>query len=348
MLTGLKYQLLEQLNADPWFDVRVPAAVLEEVVAVHARRIARASSEQSALNKTWRQLGLEAPEQEPQHPFDYRAYLLESLEERLGFTLLPWPTVDHAELVRRAVSRTPPFDQKGGGYRDALIWHDVLALGRDGRDVILVSNDRAFYGEDGRLADSLAAEIAPLAGAVDVTRDFSSWLLRALPWEGVGNISAAIDQGRQDSFLSYYLQSDFQDDLFPTVEDLGFWRSPVALDVMDVTWEGGIASGRTASVSDSESAVIVEYDLGQRVEFRARFSTYDSIEPQWRELAESDLGDVVVEAAVDMVVRVAVLFGGEYGFSIEEVAWRRADGTGPGAPLYRPHEDPNQPSLWES
>ena len=346
MLSGLKYQLLEQLTDGPWFDVRVPAVVVEELVAIHERRAVQARVDMAALRKTWRALGLEPPAEVPSPTFDYRAYLLGRFDERLDFSVLPWPTATHDELVRRAVTRTRPFDEKGGGYRDALIWHDVLALARDGSDVALVTSDRAFLGDDGGLAPSLAVEVAPLAGSVELVRDFSAWLLGALPWEGMSSLSEALSVGRQDSFLSYYLQSDFQDNLFPTVEDLGFWRSPGALEVLDVAWDGSFIPARTATVSDTDGAVLVEYDLGQQVEFRARFASFDAIEPQWQSVAESDLGGVVVEAEVKMIVRVAVLFGGEYGFSIEEVAWRRGDGAGPGASLYRPEDDPNQPPLW--
>ncbi|WP_192827624.1 hypothetical protein [Mycolicibacterium aromaticivorans] len=41
-----------------------------------------------------------------------------------------------------------------------------------------------------------------------------------------------------------------------------------------------------------------------------------------------------VEAEVDMIVRVAVLFGDEFGFSIDELSRRRTDRSGPGTPIY--------------
>lgn len=47
-----------------------------------------------------------------------------------------------------------------------------------------------------------------------------------------------------------------------------------------------------------------------------------------------------------MILRVAVLWGGEFGFSIEELSWRRADGSGPGVPWSHPELSPNQPALW--
>jgi hypothetical protein len=56
---------------------------------------------------------------------------------------------------------------------------------------------------------------------------------------------------------------------------------------------------------------------------------------------------VRVEGEVDMIVRVAVLFGDEFGFSVDELSWRRTDRSGPGAPPYWAH-DPDQPSLLDN
>jgi hypothetical protein len=39
-----------------------------------------------------------------------------------------YPTIPHAELIRRAIVRRKPFDDKGSGYRDALIWTTLLEL----------------------------------------------------------------------------------------------------------------------------------------------------------------------------------------------------------------------------
>ena len=38
-------------------------------------------------------------------------------------------------------------------------------------------------------------------------------------------------------------------------------------------------------------------------------------------------------------------FGGEFGFSIDALSWRRVDGAGAGASVYAADRDPNQLSL---
>ena len=56
----------------------------------------------------------------------YRRYLEERLQG--AATVLPIPDVSHEFLVRRAVERVRPFNEKGTGYRDALIWESVCEL----------------------------------------------------------------------------------------------------------------------------------------------------------------------------------------------------------------------------
>lgn len=48
-----------------------------------------------------------------------------------------------------------------------------------------------------------------------------------------------------------------------------------------------------------------------------------------------------------MILRVAVLFGDEFGFTVDALSWRRADGSGPGMPVEmdQPVTDPDQLSL---
>lgn len=346
MLKGLKYQVLEHMTDDPGFAAYVPAVVVEELVANHGRKVAQAELDLARLNRTRRQLGL-APAKGEALGFDYRAYLAERLEEHLGFSIMPWPETSHGELVARAVARTPPFDEKGSGYRDALIWADVVELARSGQEVAFVSSDRVFAGEDNGLAPKLLAEVASLDGSVELVRDFNSWLLGVLPWTTVPDLSAALNLSRREAFLEYYLQSDFQDDLKPTIEDLGLWPSPFRLEIDEVRWAGDLVPVEATTIAGDEALTLVQYDLGQLVDFLAEFPDGVELDPRWRASTADYLRRVRVEGTVDMVLRVAVMFGGEFGFSIEELSWRRADGSGPGEAPYRPESDPNQPALWD-
>ncbi|GAA5153024.1 hypothetical protein GCM10023340_34350 [Nocardioides marinquilinus] len=100
----------------------------------------------------------------------------------------------------------------------------------------------------------------------------------------------------------------------------------------------------------SEAAVppdltLVEYDIGQSVRFTAVFDREVGGEDDWEGSRLEVGGGWQVTGSIPMVVRSAVLFGGEFGLSIDEVAWRRADGRGPGREIYRPELDSAQLAL---
>lgn len=344
LCTGLAYEVLGHVLHATWFNVYVPASVFEEVVASHGRAVQEARRSVERLARPRRLLGLPPIEVEDV-PFDYRAYLTERFDAQLGITVLPWPAVPHEELVARAVTRTPPFDEKGGGYRDSLVWADVVELARTGHDVALVSADRAFAGKGEQLAPALEYEVKALSGTVELVRDFGSWLVSALPWKAE-DLRSAVAKSRDEAFYNYYLQSDLQDELVPTAEELGFRWPPYSCAILEVRWDGHFDSVNASSGPDG--LTLVEYELDQVVGFTADFPEGVEPEPDW-EVSDADVfRRVHVTGEVRMIVRIAVLFGEEAGFSVDQLSWRRADGTGPGAPTYRPENDPSQLSLLAS
>lgn len=344
MLAGLKYQLFEHMFHVTWVTVYVPAVVVEELVANYARAVMKAGSGLVRTNRERASLGL-APVSSPPAPFDYRTYIQERFDDHLGFSVLPWPSTRHEDLVARAVNRTPPFDDRGGGYRDALVWADVVELARSGHDIALVSMDKAFMGDNGALALELQAEVEPLKGSVKLVRDFNRWLLEALPWKSVQDLKSAVGHSRISEFYDFYLKSDFQDDLEPTVEDLSFSLSPYAFVIEQIDWDGGFQP--IEGTADEAGLELIEFELGQDVTFTATFPEGIDVEPGWRVSEPNYFRRVEVEGSIAMILRVAVLFGGDERFSIEELSWRRADGTGSGASVYRPELDVNQTSLFE-
>lgn len=326
LCAGLKYQLLDHMHHATWVSVYVPAVVFEEVVANHLREVARVQGILEGLVREQKRLGIQPVTVDPS-TLDYRGYLAELFDERLGFTVLDWPQTTHAELAMRAIDRTPPFNQKGGGYRDSLVWADVVGLARTGHDVAFVSSDNIFADEAGALAPALREEVKPLKGSVELVRDFGRWLIAELPWS-VSDLSAAVSRSRDEAFYDYYLKSDFQENLIPRVRDLGFSRSPYSIEVREVVWDGGFAS--IDSSKGPDNLTLVEYELGQTVEFQAEFPDDVDTDPGWRVSEPDALRRVRVEGSVDMLLRVAVLFGGEFGFSIDALSWRRRNDTGVG------------------
>lgn len=345
LMKGLAFQLFEHM-VGARLSVLIPAVVFEELIANHGREVERTGDSLASLSKERRGLGLGPVTADPS-AFDYRAYVEERFDERLAFGVLPWPTVSHQDLVARAVSRTPPFDSKGGGYRDALIWSDVVQLARAGHDVAFVSSDKGFLGQNGQLAAALKAEIEPLDGSVELVCDLKQWLLEGLPWRHIGDLAAALTLLRTEEFEEWLLQSDFQDYLEPDVTALGFSRSPYRLRIEEVSWSGAGPDAVDGSTNgDENDLTLVQYDLHETVSFWGQFPEGVEIEPGWKAQLIESSRLVEVEGTIDMVLRVAVLYPGEFtSFDIEELSWRRADGSGAGAPIHQP--DRNQPTLWD-
>jgi len=326
MFRGMTSQILAHAISKTINSVAIPASVLEELVAHHARESidARAKLERGVADL--HRLGV-ATTVADSTPLDYRAFVQERWDEQLGFSLLPWPKVDHASLVSRAVNRRPPFDDKGGGYRDALVWESALELARKGADVVLVSADRAFSDGEGRLASSLAQEISGLPGSIELVRDLTPWLLAHVPW-GAGSIAEAVHLARDEAFVSYFLASDMQGELMPPAEAVGFDTAPYFFRVTEVEWAGNWNRVSTQPVGDGAS--IGEYHIGEVVDFVAELSDRSRIEPEWQLERGSTFGRVGVKGRVHLILRVAVFFENNSTFTFDDLSWHRADGLPPG------------------
>lgn len=327
LCAGLKFQLLRHMTHQALISVYVPASVFEEVIAHHRRSVEDVRKKLDGVVKDRRALGL-SPVRIDDAGFDYRAYLTDRFDEVLAITVMSWPTVPHRELVARAVSRTPPFDEKGSGYRDSLVWASVLELAKSGHDIAFASEDRIFAGKDDMLAPQLRAEIVDTTGDVELVRDLGKWLLVQLPWTSE-NLQEAVARGRDEEFYEFLLQSDLTQDLVPEVNVLGFRRHPYSAEITGVQWGGMFTS--LGGVRAPDGLIVAEYEIDQLVDFEAELPEGSEIEDGWEASEPDFLGRVTIQGQVRLIVRLAVLFEHEFGLSVDQVSWRRADGSGPGA-----------------
>jgi hypothetical protein len=131
----------------------VPAVVVDEVLAKYRRELIDARKKLEQANRGWRHLT--ESELCPEITDAAITRETEAYRQRLqrrfadaGIAILPYPSVPHEDLVRRAVERRKPFRESGTGYRDALIWESALALfARDSSPLLLVTDNAHDFGE---------------------------------------------------------------------------------------------------------------------------------------------------------------------------------------------------------
>ncbi len=91
---------------------------------------------------------------------DYRQDLKRKLT-KFFVEEVDYSDIDLPSVVARALERRKPFDSKGkAGFRDALLWESILIVAkRQKDDVVFVTRNSKDFGEHGRLADDLAADL---------------------------------------------------------------------------------------------------------------------------------------------------------------------------------------------
>lgn len=143
----------------------VPQVVLGEVFRHYEEREAKKLEALNDARAALRELrGARAASGEFEGEFKpkpgYITHLTQTIR-RAGGQILDFPKVEHAELVERSLGRRAPFDSSGQrGYRDALIWHNVLDVARSGQAVVFATADGDFRepGSD-RLNDHLVDDL---------------------------------------------------------------------------------------------------------------------------------------------------------------------------------------------
>lgn len=101
-------------------------------------------------------------------------------------SVLPIPDVSHSDLISRDLRRHKPFDSEGKGYRDALIWHNVLEAVRFGNNVVLITNNQKdFWNERSHLglAGTLRSDVDDArslvgSGSVQLAKDADAFIKR--------------------------------------------------------------------------------------------------------------------------------------------------------------------------
>jgi len=109
--------------------ISVPQVVIDEVEAKFGRRFDESIEQVRNASHTLGRLidgEYKPPELNKSDEIGRYSTRLASRLKALGVKILPYPATSHSDLIKRQVNHLRPFQAKGTGYRDALIW-DSLA-----------------------------------------------------------------------------------------------------------------------------------------------------------------------------------------------------------------------------
>ena len=151
--------------------VVVPELVIGEVVARYGDKL------QTVVNgaRYFARLGVEL--QLPDVSAETIAYE-DALRSRLGTHLCvvpELPVVDLEALANRAIYRIAPFNASGNGFRDALIWQQLLAEAESLSEISLISADNRAFGDGAlpwRLSDEAESATGVSVSRFDTVKDF--------------------------------------------------------------------------------------------------------------------------------------------------------------------------------
>ncbi len=152
-LTDYSAQALLGACAREALELFIPRVVLSEVINSYEEREAAKLETLNKVRALIREMrGSRAGEGEFEGQLKpqagYRAHLIEVIQAA-GAQLVDLPEVAHQELVERSLKRQAPFDSSGKrGYRDALIWHNLLEVARSGDSIVFATADGDFREDE--------------------------------------------------------------------------------------------------------------------------------------------------------------------------------------------------------
>ncbi|RIV18543.1 DUF4935 domain-containing protein [Fibrisoma montanum] len=84
---------------------------------------------------------------------EYENFLIEKLKS-VKVQILPYPKVEHKDVVKRILERKRPFKKGDSGYRDYLIWETIKQLELWGTEqIVFITNNIKDFGEAGYLSE---------------------------------------------------------------------------------------------------------------------------------------------------------------------------------------------------
>ncbi len=173
-LDGTALSALLSSSAIGVIDVAVPEIALQEAIHHFRDQVAKAYAEIQKQLKVLDRLGVTTQLQMAQaeaageaHEAELRRWIRKSQVQ-----ILEYPKVGHREITQMAIEKRRPFDERGRGYQDTLIWASVMEL-VTATDVWFISGDRGFQAQGSEeLAPVLVRDIQAMGQEQSAVRLF--------------------------------------------------------------------------------------------------------------------------------------------------------------------------------
>lgn len=165
LLTGTFSRVFFNGLAVTGHSLYVPQLVIDEVTNKYSERLAicqtKIDKEIKSIERLTTQILLSpiSNDRRQEMARKYREVLRNRLFKAEA-TIVKYPTVSHRTTVHRSLSRKAPFDTRGTGYRDYLIWITIIKLIQQKKDPIaFITADKHFADKEFNLHEDLVADL---------------------------------------------------------------------------------------------------------------------------------------------------------------------------------------------
>jgi PIN domain len=204
-LTSAPWRVLAYLSRSRQCGLVVPELVVREAVGRYRAELASTAEKARGVARELVRLGVYAstPAIDLEATVSSYERVLRSAIEEADARVEQPPDVAILDLADRAIGRRRPFDAKGGGFRDAVLWEHVLAtFTRPWGTAVLVTGDNAFKEPNGDLAAELRDDLEARGlkrDAVQVAASVADWV-RATGTgdpEAIADVAAVVESEQE-------------------------------------------------------------------------------------------------------------------------------------------------------
>jgi hypothetical protein len=268
----------------------IPEVVVLEVVNLARERIHSAANRITGGIERLAGLGLDAGADIQNVELLARRFETD-LRERLtesGVRIPSIPDTDHAILVERSIAGRKPFRCSGVGYRDALIWQNVLDTAASGDVALVTANTRDFANATGSaLHPDLVGDLDSIGtrSTASLYTSLDDFIAAHIPPSKV-----ALQHARDLLATNHHFAADLRERITKSLAEFRSWpyhsnvtiveaegasmrgeESPGSTDIDEVRLIGNIECRQAVSLADEEEKFALQIIARAEVLFNLVF-----------------------------------------------------------------------------